>query len=82
MIESINNIIRQISLINFNILLFLGAVLFLGAIGGRLFQKIKFPQVVGYIVIGIIIGQTGLHLITKDLIHTMAPISSFALGII
>ncbi|MBN2439951.1 MAG: cation:proton antiporter [Spirochaetales bacterium] len=82
MLQIFNTIINRIPIIDFNILLFLGAILFLGSIGGRLFQKIKFPQVVGYIVIGIIIGQTGIHIITKDLINTMHPISSFALGII
>ncbi len=36
-----------------NLILMLGTILFLGAIGGRLFQKLKIPQVVGYIVIGL-----------------------------
>ena len=36
--------------------LLLGIIMFFGAIGGRLFQKLRIPQVVGYIVIGIIIG--------------------------
>ena len=78
----IHNIIDSISVIDFNILLFLGIIILLGSLGGRLFQKIKFPQVVGYIIIGILIGQTGIHIITKDLIGTMHPVNTFALGII
>ena len=38
--------------------LLLGIIMFFGAIGGRLFQKLHIPQVVGYIVIGIIIGAS------------------------
>ncbi len=78
----LNNILERISSIDFNILLFLGFILFLGALGGRLLQKIRFPQVVGYIIIGIILGQTGIQLIGKNLINEMHPISNFALGII
>ena len=78
----IDNIITRISTIDFNILLFLGFILFLGALGGRLLQKIKFPQVVGYIIIGIILGQTGIRLIGDNLLDKMHPVSNFALGII
>ena len=46
-----------------NILLLLGISIFLGAVGGKLFQRLKIPQVVGYIVIGLIVGQTGFGLI-------------------
>ena len=38
------------------LVLLLGLILFVGAAGGWLFQKLKIPQVVGYIVMGIIIG--------------------------
>ncbi|MBN2739025.1 MAG: cation:proton antiporter [Spirochaetales bacterium] len=78
----INEVFEKISVMDFNILLFFGIILFLGSMGGRLFQKIRFPQVVGYLAIGIIIGQTGFHFITKELINTLHPVSNFALGII
>ena len=45
------------------IVLLMGIVMFFGALGGRLFQKLKIPQVVGYIVIGIIIGVLGAFLV-------------------
>lgn len=67
---------------NLNILLLLGIALFGGTIGGRLFQKIKFPQVVGYIIIGILVGQTGLNIVNKELINTFLPFNDFALGLI
>ena len=65
-----------------NILLLLGGAIFLGAAGGRVFQRLKIPQVVGYIIIGLIVGQTGFGLISRTVIDEMRPISMFALGLI
>lgn len=64
------------------IVLLLGIIMFFGAIGGKLFQKIKIPQVVGYIVIGIIIGSSGLQLLSKETIAALNPISTVALSLI
>ena len=64
------------------ILLVLGAALFFGTIGARLFRRIRFPQVLGYIAIGILVGQTGFGLIGKDVLKTFEPFNAFALGII
>lgn len=65
-----------------NLILLLGLIMFLGAIGGRLFQKLKIPQVVGYIVIGIIIGQSGFQLLSAGVITALEPLSSVALSLI
>ena len=65
-----------------NLILMLSIILLLGAMGGRLFQKLKIPQVVGYIVIGIIIGQSGLQLLRKEVITALDPVSQIALSLI
>lgn len=65
-----------------NLILLLGLIMFLGAIGGRLFQKLKIPQVVGYIVIGIIIGSSGFQILTPNTIAALDPISGVALSLI
>jgi len=65
-----------------NMLLLLGIAVFLGAVGGRVFQRLKIPQVVGYIFIGLMVGQTGFGLIPKTVVEEMRPISMFALGLI
>lgn len=65
-----------------NLILLLGAILLLGSLGGRLFQKLKIPQVVGYIVIGIIIGQSGFRILSKNVIISLTPLSSLALSLI
>lgn len=65
-----------------NLILLLGLIMFLGAIGGRLFQKLKIPQVVGYIVIGVLIGQSGFQVLSISVINALEPLSSVALSLI
>jgi len=65
-----------------NMILLLGVVLFGGTLTGRLFQKLKIPQVVGYIGLGVILGQTGLNIINGGIITSLRPFSTFALGLI
>ncbi len=59
-----------------------GLTMFFGAIGGRLFQKLHIPQVVGYIVIGIIIGSSGLRVLEPQTVAALNPISTVALSLI
>lgn len=65
-----------------NILCLIGFALFFGTIGGRVFQKLHIPQVVGYIIIGIIIGESGLKFISEETVSNMEPFNFFALGLI
>lgn len=60
----------------------LGIIMFFGAIGGRAFQKLHIPQVVGYIVIGIIIGSSGFQILRIETIAALNPINSIALSLI
>jgi len=64
------------------ILLILGIGVFGGILGAALFQKLRFPQVVGYIFIGILIGQSGFKLISSTNIDQFSGINDFALGVI
>ncbi len=64
------------------VLLILGLGVFSGLIGAWLFQRLKVPQVVGYIVIGLIIGQTGFGLVSASDIAHLEVFNQFALGII
>lgn len=65
-----------------NLLLLLGIAVFFGTAGARLFQKLRIPQVVGYIVIGLILGGSALKLIGIELVTDLSPLNMFALGII
>ena len=62
--------------------LLLGIIMFFGAIGGRLFQKLHIPQVVGYIVIGIIIGASGRQVLRPETIIALNPVNTIALSLI
>ncbi|MCF7908059.1 MAG: cation:proton antiporter [Candidatus Omnitrophica bacterium] len=63
-------------------LFLLGLALFGGTIGGRLFQKLKIPQVVGYIAIGLAIGESGLGMVDQSVVSALQPFNYFALGLI
>jgi len=65
-----------------SILFILGLGLFGGIAGAWFFQKIKVPQVLGYLAIGIIIGKSGFKLINSDVIASLSNFNFFALGII
>ena len=64
------------------LLFILGVGVFGGTLGAWLFQRIRIPQVVGYIVIGLLLGQSGLHVVTRESIAALQPLNLFALGII
>ena len=50
--------------------------------GAWFFQKIRIPQVVGYIAFGILIGKSGLNLLHGEDIEQLRSFTWFALGII
>lgn len=65
-----------------DILLVLGIALAAGITGAKIFQKLKLPQVVGYIIMGAIVGSSGIGMLHHELVDILTPISNFALGII
>ncbi|NIM02838.1 cation:proton antiporter [bacterium] len=65
-----------------DLLFLIGLVLVLGLIGGKIFNKFKFPAVVGYLIIGIFLGPSVFGLFKLDLLDRMGIITDFALGII
>jgi len=68
--------------INNSILFLLGFGVFGGMLGAWFFQKIRCPQVVGYIAIGLLIGQAGFGIIDSKAILELKTFNLFALGII
>ena len=65
-----------------NLLLLIGIAIFGGVVGAKIFQRFRIPQVVGYVVIGLLIGESGLGLIGLDTVESLSFFSLFALGII
>ncbi len=72
----------SIDLSHLDSLLLMGIILFGGTLGGRYFQKLKIPQVVGYILIGVIIGKSVLGIVNTEILSNLQPFSYFALAII
>ena len=68
--------------INFSILFILGISILGGLVGASFFQKLRIPQVVGFIVIGLIVGDNGFKIITHKNVTALQPFTLFALGII
>jgi len=68
--------------IHLGILATLGLCIAGGVIGAWLFQKVNVPQVVGYIVIGVLLGDTGLGLLRPEDVASLRPFNNFALGLI
>ncbi len=64
------------------ILFILGLGVFGGMLGAWFFQKMRVPQVIGYIVIGLIIGESGFEYLRIADIENLQPFNIFALGII
>ena len=79
MIESLEEIIAQTEELNF--FLMIGIAVFVGTVGAKLIQKIHIPQIIGYIIIGVILGPL-LRIISTEAIADLEPFNLFALGII
>ncbi len=65
-----------------NALFLVGLVVFLGTISGKVFQKLHIPQVVGYILLGLIVGKSSLHIFEGPIVDSLMQVVSFTLGII
>ena len=65
-----------------NSLTIIGMALGLGLMASVLIRKLRLPQVIGHIIIGTVLGLSGLNIFNLDNIHSFLPISSIALGMI
>lgn len=65
-----------------DILLLLGIAILAGLAGGLLLQRLGIPQVVGFILVGLLLGESVSGLLPHDLLLQLAPVSQVALGFI
>jgi Kef-type K+ transport system membrane component KefB len=66
---------------SFNFLLLIGVAIFTGTVAAKIFQRLRVPQVVGYVTIGLILGPV-LNIIPSKAVEILEPFNVFALGII
>jgi Kef-type K+ transport system membrane component KefB len=65
-----------------NILLIFGVILISGLAVGRLFEKMGIPQVVGFIILGVILGDSVLSILPSSLLDNFSSLTYIALAFI
>jgi Kef-type K+ transport system membrane component KefB len=65
-----------------NILALIGLIIAVSFLGSKLFQRFGIPQVVGFIVIGVLLGPSFLNFVPLELSRELLFISEIALGLI
>ncbi|MFC1548773.1 cation:proton antiporter [Candidatus Omnitrophota bacterium] len=65
-----------------NILLVIGLIILLGMIGGKIMSKLNLPRVMGYMIIGLFLGESFHGFLSGPITDSFRPIISLALGII
>jgi Kef-type K+ transport system membrane component KefB len=65
-----------------NNLLIFGIALILGIIVARFMDKLSTPHVVGFILMGVVLGDSFLNLIPLSKVEELSPIADLALGFI
>ena len=58
----------------------LGIAIFIGILCGRLFDKIGIPEVVGIVLVGIILGESGLGILRAERLEYFKPLVDLALA--
>ncbi|MCM1992004.1 cation:proton antiporter [Oceanirhabdus seepicola] len=65
-----------------HILFYVGLILLVGLVSGRIVSKFKLPEVTGYLLGGVLIGGSFLNIIPHDIVGQLSIISEVALGFI
>lgn len=60
----------------------IGIAILIGFIAGRFIVKIKIPAVAGYVIIGVVLGQSVLNIFHETMLEQVGVISDIALGFI
>ena len=65
-----------------NPLLALAVIVLSGVLAGQLAHRLRAPRITGPIVIGVVLGATGIHLFSAATIDSLAVVTEFALGLL
>lgn len=63
------------------LIVFVGLIILLGLLIGRLAEMVKLPAITGYLVAGLLLGPI-FHIVDTDSLHQLSFISDIALGFI
>jgi Kef-type K+ transport system membrane component KefB len=64
------------------ILTTIGLIITLAFLGSKVFQRLGIPQVVGFIIMGVILGTSFLNIVPLELTDELTFVSEMALGLI
>ena len=64
-----------------NIILTFAVVLVAGMASGQFAKRLRLPSVTGQILVGILLGQSGLGVFGIQDAHSLKPVIDFALGL-
>jgi Kef-type K+ transport system membrane component KefB len=65
-----------------DLILSIGVMVSVGLLGGLLANKLKFPRITGYIIIGVLLSPSVLNLVSKTTLESWDIISTVVLAII
>lgn len=65
-----------------SILLLLGIVILVAFFGGKIIKLIKLPSIIGYMIIGVILGPSLVNLINVDIQNQLTFLTDIALGFV
>lgn len=65
-----------------SILLIIGSAIIISLAAGKIGKNLRLPMVIGYVLIGVILGRSFLNILTPQVIEKMSIINDLALGII
>lgn len=76
LLEQFNQFIQS------NMLTVIGMLVAVAFLGSKIFQRLGIPQVVGFIILGVLHGPSGINVIPLDLSKELTFVSEVALGLI
>ncbi|MCG8570601.1 MAG: cation:proton antiporter [Spirochaetes bacterium] len=79
MIHQLQNFIHQLHL---PILLIIGIVTFLGFYFGKVMKYIRLPSIIGFMIIGVLMGPSLFGILSEELQYSLAFITEIALGFV
>ena len=65
-----------------NIIAVIGLLVVVTFLGSKIFQRFGIPQVVGFIMIGVLLGTSCFNLVPLELVEDLSFVSAIALGLI
>ena len=65
-----------------NVLLIVGLIILLGTVGGRIFSKMNMPKVMGYMIIGLLVGESFHGFLSHEITESFVPLINLSLGVI